>query len=193
MGQSPTSTGNTTNLREDPNRWLWIPIFGIVVIDYFILCFLVVIGTAAVEGFHQDPILCGVGIIYIAGCVCGGCGWLIVQRKRIYPFLCDVGYTTAGFARRTVRWFSSVLFAILVLVTGLTFVLWLLSGVACLFSSLDSFMEAPIGTKVGAELGLFPSLWFPLLVVLIVLAIACCVMNKVVDKLNPAKVSQPQP
>lgn len=192
MGQSASSNANTTDLREDPTQWLWIPLLGIVFLIPILLYLVLYPVAVCVVELHAHPASCGIILFLIAVSVCYACAWLIKHRARIRPFLCEVGYSIAEFIGRIIRFFSRLVFVILGLCTALTFILWLLSGVAYLFSSFDSFMEAPIGTKVGAELGLLPSLWFPLFVLLIVLGIACYVANRVDDKLNPAKDSQPQ-
>jgi hypothetical protein len=173
MGHSGSSGTNTTNLREDPNRWLWIPIFGIVAIGSLLLWFFVVIGTAAVEGFHKDPVPCGVELVYLAGCVCASSCWLIVQRKHIHPFLCDLGYSIAIFVGRIVRVSTSLIFLVLAVCTGVTYVVWLLSMVALIFG--------------------FPSILALLVfIVLIALGISTYVAMIIDDKLNPTKASQPQ-
>lgn len=171
MGQLPAAGTNSGDLRDDPTRWLWIPIFGILATTPFLLWFISVILAASVEGFHKQPILYGGMLLYIAGCVCGSCGWLIVHRKQIQPFLCDLGYSIATFVGRVVRFSINLIFLILAVCTGLAFIGWLLSMVALIFG-------API---------IFSLLMFILLVILAAGFYGAMALD---EKLNPAKSSQ---
>jgi hypothetical protein len=192
MGQSASSDTNTTNLREDPTRWLWIPLLGIVAIGAVVLWLLAMIATASMEAFHKEPILSAAGLVYIAGCVCGICGWLTVQRKRIHPFLCDLGYSIAAFVGGAIRFCFQLIRGVILLCTILAFVLFILSGVSNFFGTLNSFVEAPIGVKPGAAVGFFASLTLPLLIVFIVLAIATYVGIVIDEKLALTEDSRPQ-
>jgi hypothetical protein len=173
MGQVPTGNTDTTSERGNPTLWLWIPLLGISLCVCIVFPLLLIAVDACLQGFHKDPILCGAMLAEIVGFIGWACFWLIERRKLIYPFLCDLGYSTASLVGRTIRSLSEMICGILVFCTWLTLWLCLLSLAAMIFGS-PSWLAAA------------------LFIVLIALGISTYVAMIIDDKLNPANGSQPQ-